>query len=84
MPPVLWMKIPKPITGNWLNSQTFINLQMKTQLYLTVRIEVETELKLLECVRELENGTTVKISDTPNVRVLEQEVFLSVLPNPKN
>lgn len=57
---------------------------MKTHLYLTLRIEVETELKLLECVREFEDGTTVKISDTPNVRVLEQEVFLSVLPNPKN
>lgn len=57
---------------------------MKTHLYLTVRIEVETELNLLACVQEFENGTTVKISDTPNVRVLEQEVFLSVLPNTKN
>ncbi len=56
---------------------------MKTHLYLTLRIEVETELSLLDCVMELENGTTVKISDTPNVRVLEQEVFLSVLPNTK-
>nr|WP_233174022.1 hypothetical protein [Pedobacter sp. ASV19] len=44
---------------------------------------METELSLLDCVMELENGTTVKISDTPNVRVLEQEVFLSVLPNTK-
>lgn len=57
---------------------------MKTHLYLTIRIEVETELNLLACVQEFENGTTVKISDTPNVRVLEQEVFLSVLPNTKN
>jgi hypothetical protein len=56
---------------------------MKTHLYLTMRIEVETELNLLDCVQELENGTTVSVSNTPNVRVLEQEVFLSVLPNTK-
>jgi hypothetical protein len=57
---------------------------MKTHLYLTLRVEVETELNLLECLRELESQTAVKISDTPNVRVLEQEVLLSALPNPKN
>ena len=57
---------------------------MKTHLYLTVRVEVETELNLPDCVRKLESGTTVKISNTPNVRVLEQEILSSVLPNTKN
>lgn len=57
---------------------------MKTHLYITIRVEVETELTLLECVQEVEKGITAKINDTPNVRVLEQEVILSVLPNTKN
>lgn len=57
---------------------------MKTHLYITVRLEVETELNLLDCVREIENCTTVKISDTRNVRVLEQEILSSVSPNTKN
>ncbi|ETZ20188.1 hypothetical protein [Pedobacter sp. V48] len=54
--------------------------RMKTHLYLTVRVEVESELNLLDCVRELEKQSEIKISDTPNVRVLEIAILLSVLP----
>lgn len=64
--------------------QSAKNLHMIIHLYLTVRIEVETALNLIECIREFENKTKVNVSDTPNVRVLEQEVFLSVLPNTKS
>ncbi|NQX39000.1 hypothetical protein SAMN05421820_102638 [Pedobacter steynii] len=56
---------------------------MKIHLCVTLRVEVETELNLLDCIQEFENGTDIKISDTPGVRVLEKEILLSVLPGIK-
>jgi hypothetical protein len=57
---------------------------MKIHLYVTLRVEVETELNLLDCIQEFENGTDIKICDTPGVQVLEREILLSVLPGTKD
>jgi hypothetical protein len=57
---------------------------MKIHLYITLRVEVETELNLLDCIQEFEKETDIKINDTPNVRVLEKEVLLSVLPGTRD
>jgi hypothetical protein len=53
---------------------------MKHHMYLTVRVETQTDLPLIEAVRELETLTQITVSSTPNVAVLETELLKSELP----
>lgn len=73
--------IPKPFTDSWQNlrTNTVINI-MKHHLYLTVRLEVESQLGLLATVAEIETQTQISVACTANVQVLEVEILKTGLP----
>lgn len=53
----------------------------KYHIILSIRVDVQTALSLLETIKELENETTYHIGSTKNVVVLDTEILKSVLPN---
>lgn len=55
----------------------------KYQLFLTIRVEVESKLDTLSAtVRELEQQTDYRIGSTENVLVLETEILRTEIFNP--
>lgn len=53
-------------------------------VFIMVRVMVHADHKnLADMVAELENSSTITLTDTPNINILETEILLSRVPNPK-
>jgi len=51
---------------------------MKHTLFITIRVEVESPLGLIESANEMESTATYTLCSTENVEVLESEILKTV------
>ncbi|MGK6353151.1 hypothetical protein [Parapedobacter sp. DT-150] len=54
-------------------------------IYLMVRVTVQTaHANISDTVQEVETGSGMHLDDTPQVKVLDTEILLTRVSNPKN